>query len=97
MERVKALIRTGTSVDAPAGKGKADAVFTAYDVARGDVLMILVPISPCPEQLPSSQAIKLGKGEFINGSRLVYPLEKTRCVFSTLSRIRLFRICSRGC
>ncbi len=35
------------------GKGKADAVFTAFDAARGDVLMILdADLTMPPEQLP---------------------------------------------
>ncbi len=60
------------------GKGKADAVFTAFDVARGDVLMILdADLTMPPEQLPKFwQALTAGKGEFINGSRLVYPMEE---------------------
>jgi len=60
------------------GKGKADAVFKAFDAARGDVLMILDgDLTMPPEQLPKFwQAIAEGKGEFINGTRLVYPLER---------------------
>ena len=59
------------------GKGKADAVFAAFDAARGDVLMILdADLTVPPEQLPKFwQALAGGKGEFVNGSRLVYPME----------------------
>jgi SAM-dependent methyltransferase len=59
------------------GKGKGDAVFKAFDAARGDVLMILdADISVPPEDLPKFyNALRSGKGEFINGSRLVYPME----------------------
>lgn len=59
------------------GKGKADAVFTAMDAARGDVLMILdADLTMPPEQLPKFwAAMRSGKGEFVNGSRLVYPME----------------------
>jgi SAM-dependent methyltransferase len=59
------------------GTGKADAVFTAFDLARGDVLFILdADLTVPPEQLPKFWlALKSGKGEFINGSRLVYPME----------------------
>lgn len=59
------------------GVGKADAVFKAFDQARGDVLMILDgDLTMPPEQLPKFwQALAAGKGEFINGSRLVYPME----------------------
>lgn len=59
------------------GKGKADAVFAAFEVARGDVLMILdADLTMPPEQLPKFwQVLHSGKGEFVNGSRLVYPME----------------------
>lgn len=74
------------------GKGKADAVFTAYDVARGDVLMILdADLTMPPEQLPKFwHAIKSGQGEFINGSRLVYPLEEDAMRFLNLIANRIF-------
>lgn len=60
------------------GKGKADAVWTGFDQARGDILMILdADLTMPPEELPKYyQAISRGKGEFVNGSRLVYPMEK---------------------
>lgn len=74
------------------GKGKADAVFTAYDVARGDVLMILdADLTMPPEQLPKFwEAIKSGKGEFVNGSRLVYPLEDDAMRFLNLIANKTF-------
>lgn len=60
------------------GKGKGDAVRKGFDEARGDVLMILdADLTMPPEELPKFyEAIATGKGEFINGSRLVYPMEK---------------------
>lgn len=60
------------------GKGKGDAVLQAFDSARGDVLMILdADLTMPPEQLSKYwRAITEGKGEFINGSRLVYPMER---------------------
>jgi SAM-dependent methyltransferase len=59
------------------GKGKGDAVFTAFDAAGGDALMILdADLTVPPEQLPKFwHAIQSGKGEFVNGSRLVYQME----------------------
>jgi glycosyltransferase involved in cell wall biosynthesis len=65
------------------GEGKADAVFMGFDAARGDVLMILdADLTVPPEQLPKFwQAIASGKGEFINGSRLVYPREEEAMKF----------------
>jgi SAM-dependent methyltransferase len=68
------------------GKGKADAVWKGFDAARGDVLMILdADLTMPPESLPKFwRAIALGKGEFINGSRLVYPLEDGAMQFLNL-------------
>lgn len=58
-------------------KGKADAVWKGFDAARGDVLMILdADLTMPPEALPKFwNAIASGRGEFINGSRLVYPMQ----------------------
>lgn len=60
------------------GKGKGDAVRKGYSIATGDILMILdADLTVPPEDLPKFyEAIASGKGEFINGSRLVYPMEK---------------------
>lgn len=76
------------------GKGKSDAVFTAFDAARGDVLMILdADLTMPPEQLPKFwQAIAAGKGEFINGSRLVYPMEDEAMRFLNLIANKSFAL-----
>jgi len=60
------------------GTGKGDAVFAGFEAARGDVLMILdADLTMPPEQLPKFwDAICSGKGEFVNGSRLIYPMEQ---------------------
>jgi len=60
------------------GIGKADAVRKGFDKATGEILMILdADLTVPPEDLPKFYlALSEGKGEFINGSRLVYPLEK---------------------
>ena len=60
------------------GIGKADAVRAGFDAAKGDVLMILdADLTVPPEDLPLFyEALRLGRGEFINGVRLVYPMEK---------------------
>jgi len=59
------------------GKGKGDAVRKGFANAKGDILMILdADLTVPPEELPKFyDAIVEGKGEFINGSRLVYPME----------------------
>lgn len=60
------------------GKGKGDAVRKGFGAAKNDVLMILdADLTVPPEDLPKFfEAITSGKGEFINGSRLVYKMEK---------------------
>lgn len=60
------------------GKGKADAVREGYKIASGDILMILdADLTVPPEDLPKFyNAIASNKGDFINGTRLVYPMEK---------------------
>jgi ubiquinone/menaquinone biosynthesis C-methylase UbiE len=59
------------------GKGKGDAVRAGFAAARGDVLMILdADLTAPPEWMPRFyRAIADGSGEFINGTRLVYPME----------------------
>jgi len=75
-------------------KGKADAVFTGFDAAAGDVLMILdADLTMPPEQLPKFwHAIQSGKGEFVNGSRLVYQMEHDAMRFLNLVANKAFSI-----
>jgi ubiquinone/menaquinone biosynthesis C-methylase UbiE len=60
------------------GIGKADAIRAGFEAATGDVLMILdADLTVPPEDLPRFyEALVSGKGEFINGVRLVYPMEQ---------------------
>lgn len=60
------------------GKGKGDAVRKGFSMATGDILMILdADLTVPPEDIPKFyDAIASGKGDFINGSRLVYKMEK---------------------
>jgi 2-polyprenyl-3-methyl-5-hydroxy-6-metoxy-1,4-benzoquinol methylase len=57
------------------GKGKGDAVRKGFGAARGEVVMILdADLTVAPEDLPKFyQALVTGRGEFINGTRMVYP------------------------
>jgi SAM-dependent methyltransferase len=59
------------------GKGKGDAVRLGFEKAEGNVLMILdADMTVPPEDLTRFfKALVSGRGEFINGVRLVYPLE----------------------
>ena len=60
------------------GKGKGDAVRKGFAAAKGDVLFILdADLTVPPEDLPKFyEAIAEGHGEFVNGTRLVYPMEE---------------------
>ncbi len=60
------------------GKGKADAVRKGYAESSGDILMILdADMTVPPEDLTKFYDCLInGRGEFLNGSRLIYPLEK---------------------
>lgn len=65
------------------GRGKGDAVRKGFAEARGDVLMILdADLTMPPEDLPKYyDMLATGKGEFINGSRLVYPMQSQAMQF----------------
>ncbi len=56
---------------------KAKNVWTGFEAATGDILMILdADLTVVPEELPYFyNAIAEGRGEFINGSRMIYPMQ----------------------
>jgi SAM-dependent methyltransferase len=60
------------------GKGKGDAVRKGFQEASGELLMILdADLTVPPEDLPRFYAAwRSGKGDYINGVRLVYPMEE---------------------
>lgn len=74
------------------GKGKGDAVRKGFSMASGDILMIFdADITVPPEDIVKFyNAIKENKGEFINGSRLVYPMEKEAMRFFNLMGNKFF-------
>jgi Glycosyl transferase family 2 len=59
------------------GRGKSDAVRLGFAEARGELLTILdADLTMPPEKLGSFyEAYVAGRADFINGSRLVYPME----------------------
>lgn len=59
------------------GKGKADAVRLGFERATGDLLTILdADLTMPPELLPRFvDAYRNGVADFINGNRIVYPME----------------------
>jgi glycosyltransferase involved in cell wall biosynthesis len=81
-------------VDQGAGRGKGDAVRKGFDAAEHDVLMILdADLTVPPEDLPKFyQALVSDKGEFINGVRLVYPMEQRAMRFLNLCGNKFFSI-----
>ena len=74
------------------GKGKGDAVRKGFDMASGDILMILdADMTVPPEDLPKFyDAMASGKGEFINGSRLVYNMDKKAMQFLNILGNKFF-------
>lgn len=74
------------------GKGKNDAVKKGFENAEGDILMILdADLTVAPEDLPKFyHAIASGKGSFINGCRLVYPMEKEAMRFLNMLGNKFF-------
>ena len=74
------------------GKGKGNAVQEAFHAASCDILMILdADLTTPPEDMPKFyEAIKNNKGEFINGCRLVYPMEKEAMRFLNLLANKFF-------
>jgi SAM-dependent methyltransferase len=60
------------------GKGKGDAVRLGFSKADGDLLLILdADLTVSPEDIPHFVDVYCnGQGEFINGCRLVYKMEK---------------------
>src|SRR5215472_7254413 len=76
------------------GTGKGDAVRLGFARAKGDILMILdADLTVPPEDLPRFyEALVSGKGEFINGVRLVYPMEKQAMRFLNLVGNKFFSL-----
>lgn len=74
------------------GKGKNDAVKTGFAMATGDILMILdADLTVPPEDLPKFyNAIATGQGDFVNGSRLVYQMDKAAMRFLNLLGNKFF-------
>jgi glycosyltransferase involved in cell wall biosynthesis len=77
-----------------AGKGKGDAVRLGFQNATGDILMILdADMTVPPEDLPRFyDAIASGEGEFINGVRLIYPMEKQAMRYLNLLGNKFFSL-----
>ena len=76
------------------GKGKGDAVRHGFELATKEILMILdADLTTPPEDLPKFyNAIAGNKAEFVNGSRLVYPMEKRAMRFFNIVANKFFAV-----
>jgi len=76
------------------GIGKGDAVREGFARASGDVLMILdADLTVAPEDLPRFYDTLLsGKGDFVNGVRLVYPMQDQAMRFFNLAGNKAFSV-----
>jgi len=76
------------------GKGKGDAVRLGFSKASGEILMILdADLTVAPQDLPKFyDAIQNNRGEFINGCRLVYPMEREAMRFLNLLANKIFGV-----
>jgi len=76
------------------GQGKGDAVRLGFEEAKGDVLLILdSDMGVSPEDVPRFvAALVRGKGELVNGSRMVYPIEGQAMRFLNLLANKLFAV-----
>jgi SAM-dependent methyltransferase len=85
------ILRAIASYDGPlelkfhpqTGKGKGDAVRTGFAHATGDLLMILdADLTVVPEALPKFyEAMVSGITDYVQGTRLVYPMEDSAMRF----------------
>jgi glycosyltransferase involved in cell wall biosynthesis len=75
-------------------KGKGQAIRQGFDAATGEVLMILdADMTVAPEDLPKFfDAVADGLGEFVNGTRLVYPMEQRAMRFLNKCGNRFFSV-----
>jgi SAM-dependent methyltransferase len=75
-------------------RGKGGAVREAFAAASGDILFILdADLTMPPEQLPKFYEVaRSGTAEFVNGVRLVYPMEEEAMQFLNMIANKAFGI-----
>jgi hypothetical protein len=75
-------------------KGKGGAVREAFAAASGDILFILdADLTMPPEELPKFyEAARCGLAEFVNGVRLVYPMEDEAMRFLNMIGNKFFSL-----
>jgi glycosyltransferase involved in cell wall biosynthesis len=98
LERIQEAIARGREgidirlLHQPVPKGKSEAVHIGFREAKNDILMILdADITVQPEDLVKFYLIMAeGRGEFVNGSRLTYPMHQNAMRFLNLIGNRFF-------
>jgi SAM-dependent methyltransferase len=75
-------------------RGKLSAVTTGFEAARGDILMILdADMTVPPEDLPYFYGpFREGLADFINGTRLIYPMATGSMKFENFLGNKLFGV-----
>jgi glycosyltransferase involved in cell wall biosynthesis len=76
------------------GRGKGDAVRLGFAEARGEIVLILdSDMGVAPKDVPKFiEALVRGKGEMVNGSRMVYPMEGQAMRFLNLLANKFFAL-----
>lgn len=76
------------------GINKAKNVWTGFDSAKGDILMILdADLTVMPEELPYFyEALVNDKAEFVNGVRLVFPMQQRAMKYTNLVGNKIFSL-----
>jgi hypothetical protein len=76
------------------GEGKGDAVRLGFEKATGEILLILdADLTVPPEDLERFTDVLIsGKGDFVNGVRLVYPIEDEAMRFANFLGNKFFSI-----
>ncbi len=84
--KIKALRQTG--------KGKGNAVRDGFAIATGELLFILdADLTMPPEDLPKFyEAARNGTADFVNGVRLVYPMENEAMRFANMIGNKFFSL-----
>ena len=93
IQRVEAAYpRRDIKVMKQQSKGKGGAVREAFALATGDLLFILdADLTMPPEQLPKFYEVaRAGTAEFVNGVRLVYPMERDAMKFFNMIGNKFF-------
>src|SRR6185369_17059956 len=93
IQRVKAKYpRRDIKTHKQQSKGKGGAVREAFAVASGDLLLILdADLTMPPEELPKFYEVaRNGTADFVNGVRLVYPMEHEAMQFLNMIANKLF-------